>query len=133
MKTQLHSDAMRVSRTCASSQLTVRRTRLPAALAVLAALSCAVHPAPGAVSEAWVQRYNNMANNSNDKAVKVVHDAAGDIIVTGSSDDGVTGLDMLTIKYSGADGAVLWQRRYNGPRNTGDDHVQAVAVDGSGN
>ncbi len=76
-----------------------------------------------------------MANSSNDKAVKVVRDAAGDIIVTGDSDDGVNGFDMLTIKYSRADGSVLWQRRYNNPAggSVNADEVRALAVDGQGN
>ncbi|MEK7685481.1 MAG: hypothetical protein AAB466_08665, partial [Verrucomicrobiota bacterium] len=84
--------------------------------------------------EAWVQRYSNVVSNSADQGFKVnvVRDAAGDIIVTGASDDRITGQDMLTIKYSGADGTVLWQHRYNGPANS-DDQAQAVAVDGSGN
>jgi hypothetical protein len=77
-------------------------------------------------------RYNNGVSNSTDQAYKVVSDAAGDFIVTGSTDEGNTGRDMLTIKYSGADGSVLWQRRYNGPAND-DDQASALAVDGSGN
>jgi hypothetical protein len=67
------------------------------------------------VTEEWVHRYNNIVNDSWDQAAKVVRDAAGDIIVTGASQS-----DMLTIKYSGPDGSVLWQRRSNGSAN-GDD------------
>ena len=48
------------------------------------------------------------------ETVKVVRDGAGDIIVTGAAEN-----EMLTIKYSGADGSVLWQRRYNGPAAKG--------------
>ena len=59
-------------------------------------------------------------------------DAAGDIIVTGTTDDGITGVDMLTIKYSGSNGTMLWQKRYNGPAND-DDFANAVTVDTSGN
>jgi len=36
------------------------------------------------VTEAWVQRYSNMVNNSVDRAFKVLSDPAGDIIVTGT-------------------------------------------------
>jgi len=90
-------------------------------------------PAQAAVTEAWVHRFSNVVSNVTDEAVKVVRDAAGDIIVTGSTAGGLPGAaDMLTIKYSGADGSVLWQQRYNGPAN-GDDFAKAVAVDGSGN
>jgi len=101
-----------------------------AALKLLAALMCGVdfsHSARGAVTEAWVQRYSNVVSNSNDQVVKVVHDAAGDIIVTGNTEG-----DMRTIKYSGANGSALWQQRYNGSGSS-DDHVRAIAVDGSGN
>jgi hypothetical protein len=90
------------------------------------------HPARAAVTEAWVQRYNNVNSNSTDQAFAVVSDAAGDIIVVGSTEDGNSGPDMLTIKYSGANGSVLWQKRYNGPAN-GEDYASAVAVDVKGN
>jgi outer membrane protein assembly factor BamB len=85
------------------------------------------------VTEAWVQRYNNKwVSNSEDEATKVVRDTAGDIIVTGSTDDGLFGPDMLTIKYSGTDGTVLWHKRYNGPANSADS-PSALALDTSGN
>jgi len=85
-----------------------------------------------AVTEAWVHRYSNVVSNSADSASKVVSDAMGDIIVAGSTYDGLTGLDILIIKYAGADGSVKWQKRYNGPAN---DHeaVRGLAVDPSGN
>jgi hypothetical protein len=38
------------------------------------------------------------------------------------------GADVLTIKYSGADGSVLWQQRYKPPVNR-DDYSKAVAVE----
>jgi uncharacterized delta-60 repeat protein len=98
----------------------------------LAALALWPQPAQAAVTEAWVQRYSNVVSNSADDARKVVSDAVGDIIVTGGTYDGITSYDMLTIKYSGADGAVLWQQRYNGPANS-DDYAFTVAVDSSGN
>ena len=85
-----------------------------------------------AITEAWVHRYSNVVSNSVERAFKVLSDAKGDIIVTGTSDNGITGQDMLTIKYSGADGSILWQIRHNGPANS-DDSVTGVAVDGSGN
>jgi len=102
------------------------------ALTALVALAFGLAPARADVTEAWVHRYNNVVSNSVDQAVKVVRDGAGDIIVTGSTDDGVTGQDMLTIKYSGANGSVLWQKRYNSPAN-GDDQALALAVDNNGN
>jgi hypothetical protein len=41
-------------------------------------------PAEAAVTEAWVHRYSNVVTNATDQAVKVVRDAAGHIIVTGT-------------------------------------------------
>lgn len=99
-------------------------------LTVLACVSGSATQA--AVIEAWVQRYATVVSNSNDEAVKVIFDGAGDIIVTGSTDDPTTSTDMLTIKCSGANGHILWQQRYNGPAN-GDDFARAVAVDDRGN
>jgi hypothetical protein len=89
-------------------------------------------PTHAAVTEAWVARYSNVLSNANGVSSKIVRDPAGDSIVAGYANDGVTGQDTLTIKYSGADGSVLWQRRYNGPAN-GNDFLQALAVDRQGN
>jgi hypothetical protein len=58
-------------------------------------------------------------------------DFAGNVIVAGQTDEGLTGKDILVIKYSGA-GIPLWTHRYDGPAN-GDDQPSAVAVDRSGN
>src|SRR5215813_781486 len=77
------------------------------------------------VTEAWVQRYNVLGKNSDDQAFTVASDARGDIIVAGYTDDRFNGQDILTIKYSGADGSVVWSRRYNGPAN-GDDQARAL-------
>ncbi len=102
-----------------------RRACLWAALGLLAALACVSPPAQATATEAWVHRYSNVLSNSNDQAVQVVRNAAGDIVVTGNSEG-----DMLTIKYSGADGTVIWQQRYNGPANSSA-YASAMAVDGS--
>src|SRR4029453_16786394 len=64
-----------------------------------AALMGLANPARAAVTEVWVQRYNNVVSNSTDQAFAVGSDAAGDIIVAGSTDDGNSGRDMLTFKY----------------------------------
>jgi len=56
--------------------------------------------------------------------------------VTGYSPNGSTfefgTADYYTAKYAAADGALLWEQRYNGPANN-DDLAQAVAVDAKGN
>ena len=83
--------------------------------------------AHAAVTEAWVQRYGSeTVSHDNASAYKVVTDAAGNVIVAGSTDNQTGGgSHMLVIKYSGA-GVPLWNNRYVGS-------AIAVAVDGSGN
>lgn len=73
--------------------------------------------------------------HTNGIAAAVAVDSANNVIVTGSSGsfDGNQGLaDYLTVKYAAADGAVIWERRYNGPANW-NDYALAVAADGSNN
>ncbi len=78
----------------------------------------------------WVKRYNGPAN-SFDLGKSVTVDAAGNAAVTGSSYNG-TSFDFYTAKYAAADGALLWEKRFNG---TGDaeDQGYSVASDAPGN
>ena len=78
----------------------------------------------------WTNRYNG-PGNSTDSATAVAVDSSGNIIVTGSSSGGESGLDFVTIKYSSA-GMALWTNRYNGPGN-GYDQATHMALDGNGN
>lgn len=84
------------------------------------------YPARAVVSEAWVQRNTNNVASKEEVTFKVVFDGAGDIIVAGSAVTAVNGTDMLTTKYSGANGSVLWQQRSYAA-------ARALAVDSSGN
>src|SRR5439155_27347550 len=83
----------------------------------------------------WEQRYHGPVR-SYALATGAAVDASGDVVVTGYSynpnynSNGTP--DYYTIKYAGADGAVLWEQRYNGPGN-GDDRASAMVVDGEGN
>ncbi len=82
----------------------------------------------------WEKRYSGP---SVDVGTGVAVDAAGNVIVTGYSrntaDYNNQGYDdCYTAKYAAADGALLWERRYNGPANQ-DDQALALAVDTSGN
>ncbi len=81
-------------------------------------------------AQLWPNRYNG-PGNSLDIASNIVVDASGDVIVTGPSSGGSSGLDYATIRYSSA-GTQLWARRYNGPGN-GDDIPSGIAVDAVGN
>jgi hypothetical protein len=64
-------------------------------------------------------------------------DLQGNVVVTGSSESSrdpvnYTDLDFYTAKYAAADGALLWELRYAGPKNQ-DDFGRSLAVDGKGN
>ncbi|MBI2924425.1 MAG: SBBP repeat-containing protein, partial [Verrucomicrobia bacterium] len=78
----------------------------------------------------WEQRYNSPGNGDYANAVAV--DGNGNVVVTGYSWNDGTGYDCYTAKYAAADGALLWEQRYNGPANNSDE-ARAVTVDGSGN
>lgn len=67
-----------------------------------------------------------------DRAVQVVRDFRGDVIVIGTTAGGISATDILTVKYSGTDGAILWSRRY-GQWIYGDDIPSALVVDSRGN
>ena len=58
-------------------------------------------------------------------------DASGAVAVTGTSFNG-TEWDCYTAKYAAGNGALIWERTYNGLGN-GNDYGKAVAVDSSGN
>ena len=75
------------------------------------------------------KRYNGPAN-SGDQARSVEVDSAGNVVVTGSS-YGITGYDYYTAKYAAADGALLWEKRYNGPAK-GNDTAYSLALGPNG-
>ncbi len=86
------------------------------------------------------QRYNNgpgPAGNSWDVPAGLAVDANGDIVVTGKSYNAIYSYDydFYTAKYSGTNGAILWERRFNGGTVVGasSDTPAAVVFNGSGN
>jgi hypothetical protein len=79
--------------------------------------------------QAWVQRYNGPANGNNE-ANAVAVDGSNNVIVTGTSCNGVDH-DYATIQYSSA-GVPLWTNRYHQPGNY-INCAGAIAVDGSHN
>jgi hypothetical protein len=89
--------------------------------------------AQAAVAEAWVQ-HRDTGTPYGIEQPKVVSDAQGNIIVASSARYDAAGCDMLVVKYSRTNGAVLWQRYYNGPGPAGDswDVPTGLAVDANG-
>src|SRR5262245_840891 len=100
--------AVRARTITTTRQLMFRRAWLWTGFLAFAAIAFGPPPAQAAVTEAWVQRYGSEAG-SEDRAYKVVTDAAGNVIVAGTSTQYQTGSgsDMLVIEYSGA-GVPLW-------------------------
>jgi len=79
----------------------------------------------------WEKRYNGFSAYGEARAVAV--DSSGNVVVTGPSYNRIGGdADYYTAKYAATDGALLWEKRYNGQKNGGD-WAWAVAVDGSAN
>lgn len=78
----------------------------------------------------WTKAYNG-TGNFRDYAAKVAVDADGNAIVTGNS-DGLVKSEITTVKYSAADGAVLWERRRPAPSGI-EEYSQFIATDSAGN
>jgi uncharacterized delta-60 repeat protein len=77
----------------------------------------------------WIARYGSGDNN--DYAAALAVDGAGNVYVTGYSEDGYGRYsDYVTVKYNSA-GIQEWVATYNGPGNW-NDHAVALAVDGAG-
>jgi len=84
--------------------------------------------------EEWVARYN-YPSNSDDTALGIAVDGAGNVYVTGRSLPYFGPIpwpyDYATVKYN-ASGLEQWVARYDGPANSYDEG-NAIALDGSGN
>ncbi|MDZ7359466.1 MAG: T9SS type A sorting domain-containing protein [candidate division KSB1 bacterium] len=74
----------------------------------------------------WTSRYNPPANKA-DIANDIVLDNAGNVCVTGKSENASGDSDYLTLKYNNA-GVLQWNQRYNGP-GKGYDRGLDVTVD----
>lgn len=81
-------------------------------------------------AQQWVQRYNG-TGNSDDFANALAVDAAGDVVVTGSSIGVNTGTDIATVMYN-TNGVQQWVARYDGPTH-GADVGNKIALDRDGN
>lgn len=79
----------------------------------------------------WQKRYNG-PGNSYDEGVVVRTDTGGNVVVVATSTGSSGNDDIYTVKYSAATGTVLWEKRYNGPANSGD-RGRDMKIDSSGN
>jgi hypothetical protein len=88
----------------------------------------------------WTQFYNGPGDGDDSavalalyEEVKVNMEVEVSVYVTGKSMD-ANGADssFATLKYSGSDGTLLWEKRYNGPRKESYG-ATALAVDSKGN
>ncbi len=97
------------------------------------ALTLATHSTQAAVTEAWVQHWTTGTPYGIEQP-KIVCDVLGDVILATSARYSAAGCDMQVVKYSRTNGAVLWQRYYNGPGPAGNswDVPAGLAVDANG-
>lgn len=82
----------------------------------------------------WVKFYNG-TGNGDDVAQRLVLDAAGNVFVTGFSDQNATtdtSYNVATIKYDNAGLAAQWTQIYNGTANL-NDIADGIATDNYGN
>jgi len=78
----------------------------------------------------WEQRHNGPANG-NDGAAAVSVDASGNVVVTGYSIASGGDADCYTAKYGATNGALLWEKRYDGATH-GEDYAASVATGPNG-
>lgn len=79
----------------------------------------------------WEKRYSGPGSQP-ERAIGVCVDTNGNVVVTGDSSSAAYYYDIYTAKYAAADGALLWEKRYNHPTNN-DDRAIALALDVVGN
>jgi type IX secretion system substrate protein/beta-propeller repeat-containing protein len=79
-------------------------------------------------TQLWVKRYNG-PSNLQDEAFALFVDDAGNVYVTGGSQQTNKGYDYLTVKYSSA-GTQLWTARYDA--SSGNDIAAGIKVDAYG-
>jgi outer membrane protein assembly factor BamB len=86
-------------------------------------------PALAQIQQAWVAHYNNGITNGTNQAVKIALDSAGNIYVTGFSQNANSQLGYVTIKYA-PNGNQLWATRYDSNSYPAATPV-AIVLDGS--
>ena len=69
---------------------------------------------------------------SDDEALAIAVDAAGDVIAAGMTQNYFSGHDFTVVKLAGANGAELWTQAIRGTVAGGEDQARAVTVDRNG-
>jgi predicted Rdx family selenoprotein len=78
----------------------------------------------------WERRYDGPAGGT-DELVSMVLDRAGNVLITAHSTSAASQTDYYTAKYASSDGALIWERRHDGPAS-GADRPVALVVDADG-
>jgi hypothetical protein len=85
-------------------------------------------------AQLWVMRDNGVGGDTWNEPAAITTDAAGNVYVTGFSENEQYWAGYYTLKYS-PDGDALWQQRYTytGPPTVNNSYARAIAVDDEGN
>jgi len=86
--------------------------RRPGLLLGVLAFMLALGSARAQIQQAWVAHYNNGIANGTNQAVKMALDSAGNIYITGVSENTNSQLGYVTIKYA-PNGNQIWVSRYD--------------------
>lgn len=78
----------------------------------------------------WERAYHRTETTANDLPKTLCVDPAGNVLVAGTTNGGLSGTDVLLLKYDPA-GNLLWDRTYNGTGNP-TDYPAALRVDAGG-
>jgi len=92
--------------------LTIELGTLNLRCVVVALVLMVCHDCPAQIQQAWVARYNNGITNGTNQVVKMALDSTGNIYVVGFSENSLTNLGYVTIKYTPT-GNQLWVARYD--------------------
>jgi hypothetical protein len=81
---------------------------------------------------AWHESISGEALESEDEAVDVVLDEAGDVLAAGSLQREDLGSDFSVYKLDGGTGEPIWQVRLNGDSLSGENGAESILVDANG-
>lgn len=84
---------------------------------------------PNNGNQMWSKTINGSANG-NDASFDLLADG-NDVVIVGSKNNTTTGDDYITLKYSGANGNILWQNSYDFANSS--NKATAIVMDASGN